>query len=74
MPDLKPCPFCGGVNVEVNEDPLMVCGNRYWFIVHRSKDCTLCSEFDWWHSSAKFNTKGKAVEAWNRRAREVNDV
>jgi hypothetical protein len=70
--ELKSCPFCGGTNVKVKEDPLLVQGHRYWFIVHMSKDCPLCGAFDWWHSSAKFTTKEKAIEAWNRRADDAD--
>lgn len=72
MSELKPCPFCGGINVVVEQDDCVVCGHRYWFITHRapSMKCPLTGGFDIWPSSAKFTTKEKAIEAWNRRAHE----
>lgn len=73
MNELKPCPFCGGIDVEVKEAPLVICGHRYWFIVHRSKGCPLCDAFDQWYSSAKLSTKEKVIEAWNRRAYDATD-
>jgi hypothetical protein len=68
-PELKPCPFCGGTNVVVKQDHCLVSGHRYWFITHSmpSRECPLVDSFDWWHSRAKFTTKEKAIEAWNRR-------
>ena len=72
MAKLKPCPFCGGVNVTVKQDSTMVCGHRYWFISHSmpSGECPLTDTWGWWHSRPKFTTKEKAIEAWNRRAGE----
>ena len=69
MTELKPCPFCGGINVTVKQDSCEVCGHRYWFVTHSmpSRECLLTDSFNWWHSRAKFTTKEKAIEAWNRR-------
>ena len=68
MMELKPCPFCGGADVTVKQDHCLVSGHKYWFVTHIAKGCVLTDSFDWWHSSAKFTTKEKAIEAWNRRA------
>lgn len=70
MAELKPCPFCGGINVSVKQDITMLCGHRYWFISHSmpERECPLTDIWGNWHSKPKFTTKGKAIEAWNRRA------
>lgn len=68
--ELEPCPFCGGINVVVKQDSCLVCGHRYWYIAHSTphKECPLTDEFGQYRSSAKFTTKEKAIEAWNRWA------
>ena len=68
--ELEPCPFCGGTNVVVKQESCSVNGQRHWFIAHSMphKECPLTDMFGWWHSSAKFTTKEKAIEAWNRRS------
>ena len=70
--ELKPCPFCGGTNIAVKQDSCMVCGHRHWFITHSmpSRECPLTDSFNRWHSVAKFTTKEKAIEAWNRRCND----
>lgn len=69
MAELKPCPFCGGINVTVKRSNTTLCGNHYWFIAHSmpEKECPLTDIWGWWHSKEKFTTKAKAIEAWNRR-------
>lgn len=54
IPELKPCPFCGGKATK-----------RVDRGKHRVECCNLlaCSmQTAWWHN------EGSAVEAWNRRA------
>ena len=72
MAELKPCPFCGGNDLFVEESPAMVCGNHMWYIVHSasSKDCVLVNGFGEFITAPKFTTKEKAIEAWNRRAND----
>ena len=72
MAELKPCPFCGGINVVVKQDRCLIHGHRYWFVAHSmpSRECVLVDSFKWWHSGVRFTTKEKAIEAWNRRAGE----
>ena len=55
MPELKPCPFCGGVAVVVKVD-----GTNFYQVV-----CIKCPVMfgRWW-----FSKKRDAVNAWNRRA------
>lgn len=67
---LKPCPFCGGTDVEIRQDHVLICGNRLWYIRHMKSNgkCPLVNGFGDWTSSVKFTTKEKAIEAWNRRA------
>ena len=68
MAELKPCPFCGGTNVEVlnalEEQPEME-------LVGMTKDnwnvlCHDCCAF-----GGTRRTAVEAVEAWNRRANET---
>ena len=68
--ELKPCPFCGGINVGVLQSYCSLNGHKYWYIAHLmpTKECPLTDCFNRWHSSEKYTTKEKAIEAWNRRA------
>ena len=68
----EPCPFCGGINVAVKQDQTLICGNKYWYIVHMmpKNECPLVDQFGIWHSSAKYTTKEKAIAAWNKQARQ----
>ena len=74
MAELKPCPFCGGADVEVREDGCLISGHRYWYILHivSNRNCPMVNAWGEWTSSAKYTTKGNAIEAWNRRAGETN--
>ena len=60
MPDLKPCPFCGGTNVEVY--------HQYWRVINRYDYSVHC--FDCHFGLANQNTEEEAIEAWNRRTGE----
>ena len=53
-PSRKPCPFCGGTNIDRN-----CIGKEYWLY------CKTCRAF----GPAADNIIG-AVEAWNRRKEE----
>lgn len=71
MPDLKPCPFCGG------EALLMLKDNFCWHVTCNS--CSASTEkyiprdvFPWEAYNAIQDTVNKAVEAWNRRANDEN--
>lgn len=54
MAELKPCPFCGGENLNVRK------GKYMWWI-----EC--CNAYCGGSSGAK-HYKKEAIEAWNRRA------
>ena len=56
MTELKKCPFCG------SKARLNVCNEKYF---------VECSHEKWCETLPKtwlYNTKGEAIEAWNRRA------
>lgn len=56
MTELKKCPFCG------SKARLNVCNEKYF---------VECSHENWCETLPKtwlYNTKGEAIEAWNRRA------
>jgi len=55
--ELKPCPFCGGEDVEIVEH----CGEFGWSYTVECLDCDC---------NAKQLEKSYAVAAWNRRAGE----
>ena len=57
MAELKPCPFCGGV------EKLSVCGwaDQYWV------SCDNCET-----EGPSGETPPEAIEAWNRRAEDDN--
>ena len=65
MGELKPCPFCGGVNVEVlnalEEQPEME-------LVGMTKDSWNVLCHDCLALGGTRRTAGEAAEAWNRRA------
>lgn len=75
MSELKflPCPFCGG-EAKVIEDSMLICGHRYWRIIHNSNDCPITDAFGIFRSSAKYSTAEKAIAAWNRRAQPENEA
>ena len=59
---LKPCPFCGGV-ATIERRVSKYTGKMYTYHV---VICQECHASTGWHG-----TKGKAREAWNRRANDV---
>ena len=63
---IRPCPFCGGTDVAIKQDPVLWCGHRYWFIEHYAPNCTITNAFGLYKSSC-FTTKKRATEAWNKR-------
>lgn len=72
MIELKKCPFCGG-EAKVIEDSMLICGHRYWRIIHNSNDCPITDAFGIFRSSAKYSTAERAIAAWNRRAQPENE-
>ena len=54
MPDLKPCPFCGG-----KAELLIVPGRIAHWVVKCRKGCV---------NTCQYISDHDAVEAWNRRA------
>ena len=59
MAELKPCPFCGGEAFAANFEYATAEG--YWKMW--AVECPKCG-----CQSGEFDTKGEAIEAWNRRA------
>lgn len=55
---LKPCPFCGGNDVTIEES--IEFHGHFYVICH---SCEI--------STFKFNDPRKAVKRWNRRANDV---
>ena len=55
-PELKPCPFCGGSNIEIREH---FCGDGYFRIQCNNNEC--CAVLD------DFSSKEAAIALWNRR-------
>lgn len=60
-PELLPCPFCGGEDIEVNETILPGDTEKSYNI--GCPDCGVW--YDW-----IFDSEKEAIEAWNRRAHE----
>lgn len=60
MPDLKPCPFCGG-EAELREE--LVAGNTRFYVSCENDDCRVIVET----RNSVSATKAGAIEAWNRR-------
>ena len=58
MAELKPCPFCGGIALDVG--PLYDAEKGY--VVK----CIRCRCKTWY-----FATEAEAIEAWNRRASDA---
>lgn len=56
MAELKPCPFCGGVNVFIAELRTNFFESRYAAV------CEDCQSL-----GGNCKTEEKAIEAWNRR-------
>ena len=53
MAELKPCPFCGGTNLNIRK------GKYMWWVVCCNADCGA--------SGGAKTYKTVAIEAWNRR-------
>lgn len=70
MAELKPCPFCGGINIQVRQGNCFLNGHQYWYVRHGMppRECVLTNADGWWIGTEKYTTKEKAIEAWNRRA------
>ena len=56
--ELKPCPFCGG---EAHPDNTWILSGARKWVVH----CIKCGA-----SIGFYETKKKAIEAWNRRIKD----
>ena len=61
MSDLKPCPFCGSEAKLMYYYPI---GGRRQTVVN----CTSCR-----CNSGRWGRSDKAIEAWNRRAKDDNE-
>ena len=62
MPELKPCPFCGGKAVLYGD-------------VHSAFiECDYCGVFNGKHISAIGEAETDAIKAWNQRHNEVTPV
>lgn len=59
---LKPCPFCGGNNMDIEEFTIDFAFDIGYIIRCRDCGCTL--------KSIENNSEQKAIEAWNRRAND----
>lgn len=60
MEELKPCPFCGGKNVEVTQEDCFGFDNDEWLI--HCDNCGLQFGF-----GKQYKTKSEVIEAWNGR-------
>lgn len=61
MENLKPCPFCGG-EAYCNNAGFELCGVSKW-----ATECLGCGTV-----SGFFDTREEAIEAWERRANELD--
>lgn len=59
---LKPCPFCGGNNVDFKH--YNVKNNDWWYV--SCEDCEIALDPLYFNGQ----TKEQAIERWNRRANE----
>lgn len=67
MADLKPCPFCGGAEIDVCKEgqPFGKSAYSRTYVFVRCRKC--------YARTGIYGTKPKAIEAWNRRTKiEVN--
>lgn len=60
MAELKPCPFCGGTELNVRKAKYM------WWVECCNVNCSACSGYK--------SHKKAAIEAWNRRAKSDENV
>lgn len=62
MAELRPCPFCGGTQIEVYHNP----NNKlmYFGIEQYKVSCLRCA------AQLHREKKEEAIAAWNRRAKE----
>lgn len=62
VPELKPCPFCGGKAVLNTEYGFIACGND---------SCFMTCSINWGNRAMdRVKTRAEAIAAWNRRAGE----
>lgn len=64
MAELKPCPFCGGKEIDVCEEGKMFGKSAYsrTYLFARCRKC--------YARTGVHGTKPKTIEAWNRRAED----
>ena len=77
MPDLKPCPFCGGEAYLEKSHRAFIAGATSKVSFVRCKKCNARSgRFEissFGHSSYSARSEQKAIEAWNRRVQDGSD-
>lgn len=67
MPELKPCPFCGG-EAKISKDAYF--GDVYCWV-----ECRVCkSRTSNIHQNIAYCAYDQAAELWNARVNEANDV
>ena len=60
---LKPCPFCGGKDIDPTEERAMRYYHKRWFTVSYVLSCDDCP------ASVRGIDKKEAEEAWNKRTK-----
>ena len=68
MAELKPCPFCGGTNIEMRQEGTLFGKSAYSRTYHymQCRDCM--------SRTGVHGTKPGTVESWNRRAEDVRGI